>query len=575
MADATISSLTSGTFTPAISFSGLGSGLDTQSIITKLMEVERTGIRRLETWKSEWTAKIEALQELAAKLTAFKSAAAAMDRLTEFRAKTAASGNPAVFTATAGAAAVSGTHQLVVNQLAQSEVEVHAGLAAAGTVVNSSGASQVLAFTYGGATVSVAVANGATLSDLAAAINASGANPGVTASVLDVGAGADRYRLVLQGRDTGAAYGIAISDALTTLDGSGGTVNFGSGSFTQTRAAANAQLRVDGYPAGAWIERAANLVSDVIPGVTLALQAASAAAVQLTVGDDTAAMAEEIGALVEAYNDVVAYVKEVSKFDTGTGQAGLLLGNYVVQIVKSELNAIGSGNAPGFRDGADAYLNLAQIGIATDVDDASPTFGQLVIDPAALTAALNANPDGVAKLMASHFEGVSDDATGTISYFGSLPGLTAPGEYAVTAVVSGGVLVSGTINGHAAIVSGDTLTGAAGHPEYGLAVRVNLTDGTHTGAVRLKLGKNGQFAARLDDLLSASSGPVNILINNYNDIIDGIDAKIALEERRLEGVQRRLMEQFTRLEAVLSQLNDQANYLAGQIQKLGFSTTQK
>jgi len=123
-------------------------------------------------------------------------------------------------------------------------------------------------------------------------------------------------------------------------------------------------------------------------------------------------------------------------------------------------------------------------------------------------------------------------------------------------------------------VEGDTLTGTSGFPEYGLAVRVNLVDGTHTGTVRLKLGVNGQFTEKLDDLLSVSSGPVNILIDNYQDIIDNIDDKIAFEQRRVEAYRQRLIQQFARLESVLAELNDQANYLAGQIERLGISSNQ-
>jgi flagellar hook-associated protein 2 len=219
----------------------------------------------------------------------------------------------------------------------------------------------------------------------------------------------------------------------------------------------------------------------------------------------------------------------------------------------------------------DKYSALAQIGITTDADETSDTFGQLLIDPATLSAALSANPTGVADLMADYFAGVSDDASGNITYYSSLPGFTQPGVYEVEATVTGGVLVSGTINGHAATVDGDTLTGTSGYPEYGLAVRVNLVDGVHTGTMRLKLGVNGRFSEKLDDLLSATGGPVNILIDNYEEIVENIDEKIAFEQRRVEAYRQRLVEQFSRLEAVLSQLNEQSNYLASQIQKLGFT----
>jgi flagellar hook-associated protein 2 len=557
-------------YQPAITFSGLGSSVDFNSIINKLVEAESVSIKRFESWKAEWSEKITALQDLNTKMTDLRTAAASMNTLTKFVSKTASSSSTSVLTATASSSATSGTHQVLVNQLAQNQIMAHQGLSASTTVVNNSGSAKVFAFSYaGGAAVSISVANGATLTDLAAAINASGANPGVTATVLDMGAsyGATRYRLQLQGNSSGSSNTITI-DAATTLDGAGGTVDFRSTTFTTAQAAQNSQIRVDGYPAGAWIERSTNVIGDVIPGVTLNLLNTSGTAVQVTVNDDTSAMQGKIQSLVGKYNDVVAYIKEQTKFDTSTKKAGILLGNYAVEIVKSELNAIGSGNGPGFKDPNDPYLNLSQIGITTDSKETSPTFGQLLIDSSTLTAALSSNPTGVARLMSAYFRGVSDDASGNITYYSSLPGITQPGSYDVTATVAGGVLTGGTINGHAATVSGDTLNGQSGYDEYGLAVKVNLANGNYTGTVRLQMGKNGQFTQKLDNLLSASSGPANVLIKNYNRIIDGIDAKIEFEQRRVEGVRRRLTEQFARVDSILSTLNQQSEYLSTQLKKL-------
>jgi len=578
MADSTISSLlTSQYYQPAVTFTGLGSGIDSASIIDQLVEVESSQINRLEAWKEEWTAKIAALQELDSKLAEMRTTASAMDTLARFGAKEASVSNSTVLSAVASTTASAGTNQILVNQLAQNEVEVHQGLAASDTVVNSSGSNKVLAFSYaGGAAVSISVADGTTLTELAALINSSGANPGVTATVLDMGEGytTDRYRLMITGNDTGSANTITIDDGLTTLDGTGGTADFTSATFTETQTAQNAQVRLNGYPPSGWIERADNTISDLISGVTLTLLSTSATPVQVNVSEDTEAILEQITDLVDIYNDVLAYIREQTDYDTVTQEAGVLFGNYGMQIIKSELAAIATGNAPGFQDPEDSYVNLAQIGITTDADETSETFGQLLIDETSLLAALSANPEGVAGLFAAYFVGVSDDATGNITYYSSLPGITSPGIYEVEATVSGGVLVNGTINGHSATVDGNTLTGAEGYPEYGLAVLVNLVDGTHTGTVRLKLGVNGQFTEKLDDFLSASSGPVNILINNYQEIVDNIDEKIEFEQRRVEAYRQRLIQQFARLEAVLAELNDQANYLAGQFQKLGINSNE-
>jgi flagellar hook-associated protein 2 len=576
MADSTVSSLLSSQYyQPSITFTGLGSGFDSASVIEKLVQVESAQITRMEKWKEEWTAKISALEKLNSLLSDFRSAVQAMNTPGKFQAKTVTVSDSNILSATVSAEAAAGSHQVLVNQLAQGEVEVHAGLAAADTVVNGSGSDRVFAFSYaGGASVSITVPDGTTLSGLATLINSSGANPGVTATVLDMGPAytTDRYRLVLKGDDLGAGNTIVIDDGLTSLDGTGGTENFTSAQFTETQTAQNAQVRLDGYPPAGWIERSSNTIGDLISGVSLSLLAPSATAVQVTVAHDSEAMQEKILSLVEAYNQVVAYIKEQTKYDTTTGQAGILLGNYGVQLVKGALATIATGTAPGFKDPQDTYTHLAQLGITTDADQNSPTFGQLVVDEATLRAALVAHPEAVADLMAASFEGVSDDTSGVISYYSSIPGITKPGIYQVSATVTGGVLVSGTINGHAATVDGDTLVGAAGYDEYGLAVRVGLTDGTHTGTVRLKQGVNGVFSNRLKDLLSASSGPTSIIIDNYQEIIENIDEKIAREQLRVEAYRQRLVEQFSRLEEILSTLNQQSNSLNYQLQKLGFKT---
>ena len=391
MADSTISSTTPSTVSsliqsqyqqPSITFSGLGSNIDTTSMITQLVKAESGQLNQLETWRDQWTTKITALQDLNTKLTDLRTTIQAMDTQAQFQNKITSVSNESVLSATTSAGAASGNHQVLVNSLAQNEVQVHLGLAGSDTVINSSGTTQVFAFSYaGGASVSIQVPDGTTLSGLAQLINTSGANQGVTATVLDMGSSytTDRYRLMLTGNDTGAANTVTVDNNLTTLNGSGGTANFTSTGFTvpPPQAAQNAQVRLDGYPPNGWVERPGNTIADLIPGVTLNLFQPSTTAVQITTTDDTSAMQTEITTFVDQYNDLLSYIQEQTKYDKTSGQAGVLLGNYAVQITKSQLNAIATGNAPGFADGKDAYLNLAQIGITTDPDETSPTFGQL------------------------------------------------------------------------------------------------------------------------------------------------------------------------------------------------------
>jgi flagellar hook-associated protein 2 len=137
---------------PAITFTGLGSGIDTASMIDKLVQVESGQLNQMTTWKEEWTAKISALQTLNTKLSDLRTAVQSIDTLGSFQEKIASVSDTSVLTATTTSTAASGNHQVLVNRLVQNEVQVHQGLAAATTVVNSSGSSQVFAFSYAGGT---------------------------------------------------------------------------------------------------------------------------------------------------------------------------------------------------------------------------------------------------------------------------------------------------------------------------------------------------------------------------------------------------------------------------------------
>jgi flagellar hook-associated protein 2 len=177
MADSTISSTSSSAVSsliqsqyqqPAISFSGLGSNIDTTSMINQLVKAESGQLNQLTTWRDQWTAKISALQTLNTKLSGLRTTIQGMDTLADFQSKTTSISDQSVLSATTSSGAASGNHQVLVNRLAQNEVQVQLGLAGSDTVVNASGNTQVFAFSYaGGNPVSIQVPDGTTLVGLA------------------------------------------------------------------------------------------------------------------------------------------------------------------------------------------------------------------------------------------------------------------------------------------------------------------------------------------------------------------------------------------------------------------------
>src|SRR3954453_114873 len=113
---------TSATSTSPMTLSGLSSGLDTDSIVTQLMAIERMPEKQMQIKKSQSQARQQLLQDFSTKLKALKTAAAALRDPGLWTAKQAVTSSDltrvtAVMTSGAG---VGGT-TLQVDRLASSQ----------------------------------------------------------------------------------------------------------------------------------------------------------------------------------------------------------------------------------------------------------------------------------------------------------------------------------------------------------------------------------------------------------------------------------------------------------------------
>jgi flagellar hook-associated protein 2 len=543
-----------------ITFTGLGSGTDFDKLIEQLVEIERTHINRLEYWKSSWDAKVEAFQILNTQMLSLKTTVEGMDTLDEFLIKNASSTDSSVVTATADSDADAASHTIEVDQLATNDIWVGQTSYSSETAAVTTTGDKVFQYDYDGTNdVAVDVPDNTTLEGLVNIINTDPDNPGIRASILKVADG--DFRLQIRGLDLGSDYQFSVDDAETTLSGAD------SSDFVETQNASNSQFKVNGFPTGAndWISRSSNTVSDVIEGLTLNLKGAGTATVNVNV--DNTAIKESVRTFVSQTNEVRATIKELTEFDEATEQGSILTGNYGVQLISSKLKNITATKGKGFDYNDDTYSVLSQLGITTDAEQGSETLGQLLLDETKLDEALSADPDAVAELFAADF--IGDTNSSDFRYYSHIDGVTEAGVYDVEYTVAGGSITSATINGHAAGIDGDQITGASGYEEAGLTILVqNLTDGSYTGEVRLKQGKAGELADSLADLTSSSSGPLHILEENYQDIMDNIDEKIDYEEKRIERMERDLRNRFANLEATLGYYNQLQMSLNSQIGQL-------
>lgn len=553
--------LTSG----AIHFTGLGNGTDFDAIIEAMVQAQSFHKNRLELWRSEWEEKQTAFQDLNTTLLALKSHMETMDRPSEFFDKYVSVTDEEVLTASADSDANEGNHVVLVNQLAQNKIQTSTtGYTDTTSVINNTGSDQTLVLNYDGEDpVTITIPNGTTLEGAINLINKNVDNPGVRAAI--VSDGTYSY-LQLRGMDMGDDATLLLSgSSLAGYDDTGGNWD-----INQTNQ--NAQIRVDGWPTGSWIESDSNTIADAVEGVTFTLKSIpygqSNATITLSVGNDTEAIKENVRGFVEKLNEVRQELINMTKFDENLQRGAILQGNYGLQLISTKMKTVTSQKGLGFDYDDDVISTLSQIGISTDAEEGSPTRGLLVFDEEIFDEAMDSDPDAVADIFSAYYEGDTNSAD--FSYQSHIQGVTKAGNFDVEYTVDGsGNVTSATIGGVAASIDGNQITGKSGTDMAGMVVEVdNLAAGTYSGQVRLKLGKAGELDDMLDDITSSVDGPLHILEDNYQDIIDDIDKKIEYETDRITRMEANLRERFARLESTLSYYDNIMSSLDNQIKSL-------
>ncbi len=199
--------------TSLFSIGGLSSGLDTKSIIDALMQVERQPLVTLQARETAIQARQKAYQDLAAKFASLQAAASALTLQSNLLAKSATASNPGVLSASAGSAAVNGTFNVTVTQLATATtvssasplsggLNLNVPLAQAGFYTPPTAGTFTLRTVNGGTTSSATITidantvlsdgvDDASSNSIIGKINSSGL--GITASIVNDAAGHPNY----------------------------------------------------------------------------------------------------------------------------------------------------------------------------------------------------------------------------------------------------------------------------------------------------------------------------------------------------------------------------------------------
>ena len=554
----------------AINFTGLGNGTDFNQLIEGLVDVEMQRVTRLETWKSSWETKNEQFKSLNTQMLSLKTTLEGFDTMNEFLSKTVNSADTSLLTATADSDAQEATHSIEVGQMAATDTHITAsGVSSLSSSITSTDTS--FTFSYAGESYTLNNINaGMTLEGFVNLINNhADSRDLIRASTIFDGS---VYHLQLSGLDQGADNQLVISSA--------GDIIFNASDFNQTQEAQNSQIKINGFPSagGGWIERSSNVIDDVIEGVTLNLKDSEpGSTVQLTVATDEDSIKDNVVNFINAVNTVRAQILAITDVDED-GEGSILTGNYGVDIISQNLKNITAGIGLGFAHWdaetatGDQFSALSQIGITTDAEEGSTTYGLLKIDDEAFEAAMETDPDAVARLFSAYYQGESESTDFTFQSL--VEKTTKAGTYEVEVVSDGTQIISATINGEEASISGWEITGKSGDAT-GMAIRLDNTGaGTHSGTVTVKLGKTGEMINELTELTKPfneytyEGGPLAVLQDNYKDIMSSIDDKIAYEKNRIDKMEANLKLKYARLDALLGQYELQQGQLDSAIGQL-------
>lgn len=494
----------------AISSPGIGSNLDVNGIISKLMQVESQPLTTLARKEASYQAKLSAFGNLNSALASFQTSLAGLKNAGMFQSLSATPADASIFTAIATSKAVAGNYSINVTQLAQAQTISSAGKADV-TAAIGSGAATTISIQFGtisGGTLTNGVYSGATFTQDASqssgtvtidsnsnslqgirdAVNA--ANIGVTATIVSDGSTVPNH-LVFTSSKTGATSSMKISvsgdasiNSLLAYDPAA------SQNMTQSSAAQSAALTVNGIA----VSSATNTVNDAIQGVALNLGKIGAS--NLTVARNTAAVENGVSTFVKAYNDFNTTLKNLTGYDAATKRGGPLLGDSTARNIQAQVRKMLSTALTGV-DGS--LTTLSQIGVSFQKD------GSLALDATKLKTALTNNFDDIGKLFAS-----MGSATDSLVSFTSSTAATQAGNYAlnVTALASRSMLTGDKdLNLASTVIAASTTINVT---VDGTSTSVALTAGTYTAA---QLASLVQSAINGSSALSAAGSSVTASID--------------------------------------------------------------
>lgn len=370
----------------AISSVGIGSGLDVESIVTQMVDLERRSIKTLEAKAEFIEAKISVQGQISSLVSGLHDSLFDLTLDSTWKSAKASTSGSSVSASMTGTAAV-GSYNMNVTQLAQSQTSVSSKIG--GDVKLGAG---TLTFTVGHlspqAKTPIVLDGTESLEQVAKKIN--DAAVGVSASVIKDANG--KQQLVLTAKDTGVegefSLSIAATDPASQLglwqSGSQATPGdateaiYGEG-FFRAQAGQNAKMTLNGVE----LESSTNTFASALTGVSLSVNSVGGSLLNVT--QDTATIKEKIQKFVDAYNSLNELLTASTKYTEDTKSAGVFQGD---SSIVSMQNAFRMMTQTVVSNATGAFNRLADIGIEIANPTSAKVSGALVLNTSKLDKAL-------------------------------------------------------------------------------------------------------------------------------------------------------------------------------------------
>ncbi|HEV6963974.1 MULTISPECIES: flagellar filament capping protein FliD [Roseateles] len=362
---------------------GIGSGLDVESIITKLMAVEQQPINNLNKKTDGLKTQLSTYGQIQSTLSTLRDAAAKLTNPDTWAGTKTTSSDATAITASASTGAAIGNVSISVSQLAAAQTLASSTFTSSTATVGqgsmtielgswATDTNGVTSFTSKPDATPVTITIGPgqdQLGQIRDQINASGA--GVTAAIVTDATGS---RLTLTSRNTGEtnAFRVTVNDA----DGNGGDASGlsqlaydPSNSVSQmslSLPAANARAILNGLP----ISSESNLLASAIDGLNITLLRTTPP-VNISVSQDADAIKKAVSDFTTAYNAVNQLLRNQTKYDAASKTAAPLQGDSTAVGLNNRLRGIAGGSTSL----STSLHRLADIGLAPGSDGNLPTAG--------------------------------------------------------------------------------------------------------------------------------------------------------------------------------------------------------